>query len=71
MPEQKNTQLAQMADSERAQLLAERFDGVCVHQEVKSFTYGAAGYGVRSAQWNLAAKWWRLIQSTGPLSASA
>ncbi|EPD4294246.1 DNA primase family protein [Shigella flexneri] len=33
MPEQKNTQLAQMADSERAQLLAERFDGVCVHQE--------------------------------------
>ncbi|ELT2003308.1 DNA primase [Escherichia coli] len=35
MPEQKNTQLAQMADSERAQLLAERFDGVCVHQESK------------------------------------
>ena len=33
MPEQKNTQLAQMADSERAQLLAERFDGVCVHPE--------------------------------------
>ncbi|QCC31996.1 DNA primase [Shigella flexneri 5a str. M90T] len=33
MPEQKNTQLAQMADSERAQLLAERFEGVCVHQE--------------------------------------
>lgn len=33
MPEQKNTQLAQMADSERAQLLAERFDGVCEHQE--------------------------------------
>ncbi|ELH4875100.1 DNA primase [Escherichia coli] len=32
-PEQKNTQLAQMADSERAQLLAERFDGVCVHPE--------------------------------------
>ncbi|EMX2912216.1 DNA primase [Shigella flexneri] len=29
MPEQKNTQLAQMADSERAQLLAD----VCVHQE--------------------------------------
>ncbi|ENI5050796.1 DNA primase, partial [Escherichia coli] len=28
MPEQKNTQLAQMADSERAQLLADRFDGV-------------------------------------------
>lgn len=39
--------------------------------KVKSFTYGAAGYGVRSAQWNLAAKWWRSIQSTGPLSASA
>ncbi|EFE3660978.1 DNA primase [Escherichia coli] len=33
MPEQKNTQLAQMADSEHAQLLAERFDGVCVHPE--------------------------------------
>ncbi|EJE2330737.1 DNA primase [Escherichia coli] len=33
MPEQKNTQLAQMADSERAQLLAERFDGVCAHPE--------------------------------------
>ncbi|EMV1351213.1 DUF5906 domain-containing protein [Escherichia coli] len=33
MPEQKNTQLAQMADSERAQLLASRFDGVCVHPE--------------------------------------
>ncbi|EFI0796429.1 DNA primase, partial [Escherichia coli] len=33
MPEQKNTQLAQMADSERAQLLADRFDGVCVHPE--------------------------------------
>ncbi|EFG3072580.1 DNA primase family protein [Escherichia coli] len=33
MPEQKNMQLAQMADSERAQLLAERFDGVCVHPE--------------------------------------
>ncbi|EFK6780991.1 DNA primase [Escherichia coli] len=33
MPEQKNTQLAQMADSERAQLLAGRFDGVCVHPE--------------------------------------
>ncbi|ENT2548415.1 TPA: DNA primase [Escherichia coli] len=33
MPEQKNTQLAQMADSERAQMLAERFDGVCVHPE--------------------------------------
>ncbi len=33
MPEQKNTQLAQMADSERAQLLASRFDGVCVHAE--------------------------------------
>ncbi|EHJ4566736.1 DNA primase family protein [Escherichia coli] len=33
MPEQKNTQLAQMADSERAQLLADRFDGVCVHAE--------------------------------------
>ncbi|EFA1729951.1 DNA primase, partial [Escherichia coli] len=31
MPEQKNTQLAQMADSERAQMLAGRFDGVCVH----------------------------------------
>ncbi|MCV7936213.1 DNA primase, partial [Escherichia coli] len=30
MPEQKNTQLAQMADSERAQMLAGRFDGVCV-----------------------------------------
>ncbi|UTJ25338.1 DUF5906 domain-containing protein [Escherichia coli] len=33
MPEQKNTQLAQMADSERAQMLAGRFDGVCVHLE--------------------------------------
>ncbi len=33
MPEQKSTQLAQMADSERAQLLADRFDGVCVHAE--------------------------------------
>ncbi|ENR8855676.1 DNA primase [Escherichia coli] len=33
MPEQKNTQLAQMADSERAQLLSDRFDGVCVHPE--------------------------------------
>lgn len=33
MPEQKNTQLAQMADSERAQMLAGRFDGVCVHPE--------------------------------------
>ncbi|EER1713793.1 DNA primase [Escherichia coli] len=33
MPEQKNTQLAQMADSERAQLLAGRFDGVCVHPD--------------------------------------
>ncbi|EON6219186.1 DUF5906 domain-containing protein, partial [Escherichia coli] len=33
MPEQKNTQLAQMADSERAQILAGRFDGVCVHPE--------------------------------------
>ncbi|EFG1831052.1 TPA: DNA primase [Escherichia coli] len=33
MPEQKNTQLAQMADSERAQMLAGRFDDVCVHPE--------------------------------------
>lgn len=33
MPEQKNTQQAQMADSERAQMLAGRFDGVCVHPE--------------------------------------
>ncbi|HHX0265631.1 TPA: DNA primase family protein [Escherichia coli] len=33
MPDQKSTQLAQMADSERAQLLADRFDGVCVHAE--------------------------------------
>ncbi len=33
MPEQKNTQLAQMADSERAQMLSDRFDGVCVHPE--------------------------------------
>ncbi|MBC6568741.1 DUF5906 domain-containing protein [Escherichia coli] len=33
MPEQKNTQLAQMADSERAKMLAGRFDGVCVHPE--------------------------------------
>lgn len=33
MPEQKNMQLAQMADSERAQMLADRFDGVCVHPE--------------------------------------
>ncbi len=36
-----------MADSERAQLLAERFDGVVCILKVKSFTYGAAGYGVR------------------------
>ena len=33
MPEQKKAQLSQMADSERAQLLASRFDGVCVHAE--------------------------------------
>ncbi len=33
MPEQKKSQLSQMADSERAQLLASRFDGVCVHAE--------------------------------------
>ncbi|EFH6806711.1 DNA primase [Escherichia coli] len=33
MPERKNMQLAQMADSERAQLLAGRFDGVCVHPD--------------------------------------
>ncbi len=33
MPEQKSAQLSQMADSERAQLLADRFDGVCVHAE--------------------------------------
>ncbi|HFU9709437.1 TPA: phage/plasmid primase, P4 family [Escherichia coli] len=33
MPEQKKAQLSQMADSERAQMLAGRFDGVCVHPE--------------------------------------
>ncbi len=33
MPEQKKAQLSQMADSERAQLLYSRFDGVCVHAE--------------------------------------
>lgn len=71
LPVKQKAQLSQMADSERAQLLADRFDGVAYILKVKSFTYGAAGYGVRSAQWSLAAKWWRSIQSTGPLSASA
>ncbi len=33
MPEHKKAQLSQMADSERAQLLSSRFDGVCVHAE--------------------------------------
>ncbi|HHK9416354.1 DUF5906 domain-containing protein [Escherichia coli] len=33
LPVKQKAQLSQMADSERAQLLAERFDGVCVHPE--------------------------------------
>ncbi|HDC0950974.1 TPA: DNA primase [Escherichia coli] len=33
LPVEKKVQLSQMADSERAQLLADRFDGVCVHPE--------------------------------------
>ncbi|EEW0933102.1 DNA primase family protein [Escherichia coli] len=33
LPVKQKAQLSQMADSERAQLLAGRFDGVCVHQE--------------------------------------
>ncbi len=33
LPTKQKAQLSQMADSERAQLLAERFDGVCVHPE--------------------------------------
>ncbi|HHT8088104.1 TPA: DNA primase family protein [Escherichia coli] len=32
-PVKQKAQLSQMADSERAQLLADRFDGVCVHPE--------------------------------------
>ncbi|EOV3881528.1 DNA primase, partial [Escherichia coli] len=33
LPVKQKAQLSQMADSERAQLLAGRFDGVCVHPE--------------------------------------
>lgn len=33
LPVKQKVQLSQMADSERAQLLADRFDGVCVHPE--------------------------------------
>ncbi|EJC6630735.1 DNA primase [Escherichia coli] len=33
IPTKQKAQLSQMADSERAQLLADRFDGVCVHPE--------------------------------------
>ena len=33
LPVKQKAQLSQMADSERAQLLADRFDGVCVHPE--------------------------------------
>ena len=33
LPVKQMAQLSQMADSERAQLLADRFDGVCVHPE--------------------------------------
>ncbi|EEW8309208.1 TPA: DNA primase [Escherichia coli] len=33
LPTKQKAQLSQMADSERAQLLADRFDGVCVHAE--------------------------------------
>ncbi|EJD2848651.1 DNA primase family protein [Shigella boydii] len=33
LPVKQKAQLSQMADSERAQLLADRFDGVCVHLE--------------------------------------
>ncbi|HCW1534611.1 TPA: DNA primase [Escherichia coli] len=33
LPVKQKAQLLQMADSERAQLLADRFDGVCVHPE--------------------------------------
>ena len=33
LPVKQKAHLAQMADSERAQLLADRFDGVCVHPE--------------------------------------
>lgn len=33
LPVKQKAQLPQMADSERAQLLADRFDGVCVHPE--------------------------------------
>ena len=33
LPVTQKAQLSQMADSERAQLLADRFDGVCVHPE--------------------------------------
>ncbi len=33
LPVKQKAQLSQMADSERAQLLADRFDGVCVHAE--------------------------------------
>ncbi|HFF3542121.1 TPA: DUF5906 domain-containing protein [Escherichia coli] len=33
LPVKQKAQLSQMADSERAQLLADRFDGICVHPE--------------------------------------
>ncbi|EOK7169891.1 DNA primase, partial [Escherichia coli] len=33
LPVKQKAQLSQMADSERAQLLAGRFDGICVHPE--------------------------------------
>ncbi|MBB7083827.1 DNA primase [Escherichia coli] len=33
LPVKQKAQLSQMADSERAQMLADRFDGVCVHPE--------------------------------------
>ena len=33
LPVKQKAQLSQMADSERAQLVADRFDGVCVHPE--------------------------------------
>ncbi|EEY0496711.1 DUF5906 domain-containing protein [Escherichia coli] len=33
LPVKQKAQLSQMADSERAQLLSDRFDGVCVHPE--------------------------------------
>ncbi len=39
--------------------------------KVKSFTYGAAGYGVRSETMELSREMVADHQSTGPLSASA